>query len=421
MQTTCRGTNGEAWSGGAVTRPEPPRTARVPGYELKGGVQLNQSQPNADSKATIRIALFGESGSGKTTFLSKYFGIVGSGTFGRQFGYDISCVDKEKGAELLHKYFDMTDNNTFPPSTHDIGRYYPFMFNIYKQPKPILHFEVSDYPGEWWNKSPLPPEANEFLASLLASDVGFLFIDGSKYLKHGKGYLCALFGSFYNAIVHMPPSLNLPKQWVLIISKCDLLEEAFSAKEMSQIVLSDPIVSDSLQRLSQVVGCPALGEDVLLLSSVKSFDGVTIQSVDDLGFQYFAPLSLFKALEKKNSPLLKALINVILNNWDNIRSLLIDIIERIPREARRNSWLARLLINLRIFVRRPRTPVRGPLYAWLAAILIEFGPAIISWLLERLRASNVRLEGLLRIVSDFETALRDESRLFYRTIRGTNE
>ncbi|MGO3722335.1 TRAFAC clade GTPase domain-containing protein [Microbacterium gubbeenense] len=191
-----------------------------------------------------QIAVFGESGSGKTVLLSSFYGATQEAAFRGRHVFDVVADDIGQGTRLHRNYLGMRDSAMPPAQTHFSATSYSFSLKLRQHRKDqsvdAMRLTWHDYPGEWFEQSVSGPEEArrrvETFRALLGSDVAFLLVDGQKLLDH-KGeeerYLKSLLGNFRNGILSMRDGLlrdkgqliQFPRIWIMALSKSDLLPD----------------------------------------------------------------------------------------------------------------------------------------------------------------------------------------------------
>lgn len=251
----------------------------------------------------IRIALFGQRHSGKSTLLASYYGHQQTNAFNQKHGYTLRA-DAGVGNTLLSRFYAMQDG-AFPDST-TIFSEYKFDLLVNDVPKPSLRITWYDYPGEWWTETPKNDEEarvrKDALSKLLGSHVGILLVDGEKYRQDPKGYVCSMLSQFRQEILRLrddcaaagKPMTEFPEFWILAISKADLLPESVKAKDVAKDVLANSLIP--LQDIAQAMDSQAFGNQFLLLSSAKGDGGRVVDPQKYVGLQLVAPLALAPAL-----------------------------------------------------------------------------------------------------------------------------
>lgn len=305
------------------------------------------------SKEEIRLALFGESGSGKSTFISSFYGNLESHAYLEKYGYKILCADKKKKAELESKFYNMRDHFQFPKGTDRVSCY-EFDFATLKNANTNFKIRWNDYPGGWWSQSyqGISDDAirQEALKDLLFSHVGVMLLDGAKLTKDGPDYIKKTFNTFYSGFKSITSELSkkkisenggLPAIWIISVSKSDLLDPEISAKSIRETIVKYAL--DDLNQLQDLVG-DHFGENIILCSAAKA-EGQKIISVYEWeGLQLFAPVALIATLSNLAGN--KNFIDIFLPTLKSILSVASNIIDADKILKKRADSLA---ILIRIF------------------------------------------------------------------------
>ncbi len=241
------------------------------------------------------IAVFGESGSGKTVLASSFYGPSQEKSFSNGL-WDLVADDAGQGNRLYQNYVGMRDYATAPALTRFAGTTYYFSVKLKgagdakakKQPFDILRLAWHDYPGEWFEEEPSSEaEAHRRVAtfrSLLRSDVALLLVDGQKLLDY-KGeeerYLKSLLTNIRQGLLRLKedllagdgPLTDFPRIWIIALSKADLFPE-WDVYAFRDLVIWNATEHIDLLRgtLKEFVVAPealSMGEDFMLLSSAK--------------------------------------------------------------------------------------------------------------------------------------------------------
>lgn len=276
-------------------------------------------------KLEQHIAIFGESGSGKTVLLSSFFGSMRKPGVAADRGFDLVADSPAQGTQLLQKYYEMRDNAVLPMANRHKADTYKFSLKL-KAPQgggqardsrfEAVRLVWHDYPGEWFEQEVSgATEAQrrvELFRSLLVSDVALLLVDGQMLLDHAgreERYLGKLFGSLSNCLHAMKDDLlvdgqqlvQFPRIWVLGLSKADLVPE-MTATAFSDLVTrtAGHHVNDLREAIeSLVAGDDALSiaEDFMLLSSAK-FEPGQIDVDKRVGVDLILPLAAILPFER---------------------------------------------------------------------------------------------------------------------------
>lgn len=254
----------------------------------------------------IRIALFGKSSSGKTTLLASYFGNQQRYSFEKEHGYHLAVEDTAKGNRLLSKYYKM-EKGEFPPGTETFEEYH-FNFKVHGLTDPSFKIVWYDYPGGWWEENPKDEEEKfvrrEAFKNLLQSHVGILLVDGEQYNNSGTSYVNCLLDQFKNEIRNIKdflasagsPMTDFPKQWIIALSKADILPESVTAENICKRIVSDGV--DQLTGLANEIDLKDFGGQYMLISSVKGNNKKVTNAHQYIGIQLIAPVALLSTLDE---------------------------------------------------------------------------------------------------------------------------
>ncbi len=264
-----------------------------------------------------QIAVFGESGSGKTVLISCFYGAMQQREFTKQSLFNVTADNIGEGNRLYKNYLGMKDSARRPATNRFSSTPYVFsvkLKNTGGEAKSRIPFEAlrlvwHDYPGQWWEQDLSGPEEAQrrvdMFKSLLGSDVAFLLVDGQKLMDNAgeeERYLKSLLGNFKTGLLGLKdrvledgkPLVKFPRIWILALSKADLLPEldVYGFRDLIIGKANDDL--DALREaLEEFVDSPsalAVGEDFLLLSSAK-FEPNKIQVTERIGINLVLPLA----------------------------------------------------------------------------------------------------------------------------------
>lgn len=270
------------------------------------------------------IAVFGESGSGKTVLVSSFYGAAQEPQYSRDKPWRVIANDAGQGGRLHSNYLGMRDQGRAPQGDKFLQTSYSFSMRFKgagsgptkKRPIDELRLVWHDYPGEWFeSEASTPSEAQnqvDTFRSLLVSDVALLLVDAQRLLDHAgeeERYLKYLFANFKNGLLAKKdailekgkPLVKFPRIWVLALSKADLLPamDVYAFRDL--LVLK---ASGEMHELREVLSefvvesdAFSLGEDFVLLSSAK-FEPDHIDVVERVGVDLVLPMATMLPLER---------------------------------------------------------------------------------------------------------------------------
>lgn len=272
------------------------------------------------------IAVFGESGSGKTVLVSSFFGPSTEPATSNDL-WDLIADNPGQGARLTQNYLGMKNSSKTPSATKFMATTYSFTVRLKgaqsRQPYQGLRLGWHDYPGEWFHEEPSSEEEGkrriETFRSLLGSDVAFLLVDGQKLLDN-KGeeerYLKALVRNFRQGMLHLQddilqdkgPLTRFPRIWIVALSKADLFPE-WNVHDFHDLVMekAGEDLAMFLETLKPMVSAPealSVGEDFMLLSSAKfelssaGPEPVDIDVRKQVGLDLILPVAFMLPLER---------------------------------------------------------------------------------------------------------------------------
>lgn len=277
------------------------------------------------------IAVFGESGSGKTVLVSSFFGPTQEGSYSNDL-WDLVADDTGQQNQLYRNYVGLRDHAEVPAPTRFVSSTYSFSVKLReksdattsKRPFDTLRLAWHDYPGEWFEESPSSDEESQrrvdTFRSLLRSDVAFLLVDGQKLLDNQgeeERYLKSLFTNFRQTLLRMNDDLldgdarlvEFPRIWIIALSKADLFPEwdAYTFRDLLMWKAADYIerLRETIQDMVETPEALSVGEDFMLLSSAKfalSADEVDTPKIDvteRVGLDLILPIASLLPLERR--------------------------------------------------------------------------------------------------------------------------
>src|SRR6476620_1456846 len=169
------------------------------------------------------IAVFGESGSGKTVMLSSFYGSEQEPLNIKKGAFNVVAENASQGTHLHQNYLGMKNSATVPEATRCASTTYRFILkfkgeteakHLKAKPFDALRLVWHDYPGEWFEQDVSGPEEArrrvETFRGLLGSHVALLLVDGQKLLDYAgeeERYLKSLLGSFRTGLLRLEDQL----------------------------------------------------------------------------------------------------------------------------------------------------------------------------------------------------------------------
>lgn len=277
------------------------------------------------------IAVFGESGSGKTVLLSSFFGPTQEGSYANEL-WDVIADDTGQGNHLYQNFLGMRDSSTTPLANRFSATTYYFTVKLKgehtdsakKRPFDALRLAWHDYPGEWFEQSPSSAEEAtrriDTFRSLLKSDVALILVDGQK-LKDFEGqeeqYLKSLLTNFRQGLLRLKDDLvtedgrlvEFPRIWLLALSKADLFPQ-WDVDTFRDLIIrkTAPDVEKLRETLAEFIESPealSMGDDFMLLSSAKfepsplDSDTPHIDVTQRVGLDLVLPVASMLPLERR--------------------------------------------------------------------------------------------------------------------------
>lgn len=327
-------------------------------------------------KIQQHIAIFGESGSGKTVLLSSFYGAMMQPQFLENNEFRLVADNTAQGNMLYQKYLGMKNSAELPRATHFQNTSYSFTVFLkddktatktkralaLSNPQLIWH----DYPGEWFEQDTNPgieaQRRQQTFKNLLESDVALLLIDGEKikdYAGQEERYLKSLFGNLRNNLLQLKEELDVarkpltifPRIWIMALSKSDLLPEmdVYDFRDLLIYKAGDEI-SELGKVLSEFISdkkALSIGEDFLLLSSAN-FSANRIDLNQRVGVDLLLPLAVIGPFERyyrwyKAGVIGKDTANKVLKNLPYLAMLLLGTKVPFLRKLRIPAKIMRLL------------------------------------------------------------------------------
>lgn len=277
------------------------------------------------------IAVFGESGSGKTVLLSSFFGPTQEGPHANGL-WDLIADDTSQGNRLYKIYLGMRDRAAVPMTTRFKSESFRFTVKPRKSsdsaatrpPFDALRLVWHDYPGEWFEESPSTEEEAarrlEGFHTLLSSDVALLLVDGQKVVDHRdeeERYLKSLLTNYRQGLLRLKddllagrgPLTEFPRIWLFALTKADLLPDWDAYKFRDLMVRGAAEHIEALRgTIAELVDTPealSVGEDYMVLSSAKfelsagAVEPAAIDVTERVGLDLILPIASILPLERR--------------------------------------------------------------------------------------------------------------------------
>lgn len=271
------------------------------------------------------IAVFGESGSGKTVMISSFYGATQESQYLQKSLFHVVPDDIGQGNRLHKNYLGMKNSARPPVITRFAATSYSFKIKLKEGPddkqkksNPVdaLRLVWHDYPGEWFQAHVSgAKEAQrkvDTFRSLMGSDVALLLVDGQQLLDNSgeeEKYLKSLLTNFRNGLLLLKddlledgkPLVVFPRIWIMALSKSDLLPNLDVFKFRDLLIEK---ACDDIDELRKVLGglvedndALSVGEDFVLFSSAK-FDADKIEVTKRVGLELILPLAAMLPIER---------------------------------------------------------------------------------------------------------------------------
>lgn len=276
-------------------------------------------------KLEQQIAVFGESGSGKTVLLSSFYGATQEPQFLNAHPYNVVAEDIGQGSRLHRNFLGMREEASPPAANRFASTSYAFSMRFRgdgdvkasrRRGLDGLRLIWHDYPGEWFSQEPSSAEEGQrrvdTFRTLLSSDVAMLLVDAQLLSEHAgeeERYLRSLFANFRNGLLSLrndiladnEPLVTFPRIWVIALSKCDLLPDV-DVFQFRDLLISK--ACDDIHALREVIagmvdtdGALSVGEDFVVLSSAKFTPG-HIEVNERVGVDLIFPISALLPLQR---------------------------------------------------------------------------------------------------------------------------
>lgn len=271
------------------------------------------------------IAVFGESGSGKTVMVSSFYGAAQEAPNINRSGFHVVAENPTHGTQLSQNYLGMKNSAKRPEATSFSGTSYSFKVQLKDKPDAkamkaspfnALRLVWHDYPGEWFEQDVSgPTEAQrrvDTFRALLGSDVALLLVDGQRLLENSgeeERYLKSLLTDYRNGLLLLKddlledgkPLVKFPRIWIMALSKADLLP-TLNVLDFRDLLIekagADIVeLRDVLAGLVESSDALSVGEDFVLLSSAK-FGADKIEVTKRIGLDLILPLAALLPFER---------------------------------------------------------------------------------------------------------------------------
>lgn len=264
-----------------------------------------------------QIAVFGESGSGKTVLLSSFYGAAQEPAFLQDSLYRITADDTAQRNRLHQNYLGMRNSDTAPEPTRFAATRYVFSITRRqasggKGKKPAaeeLRLVWHDYPGEWFEEDPSTEEElarrSDTFAALVGSDVAVLLVDAQRLVDNAgeeERYLKALLTNYSAHVAKVRGQLlpdgsrlvRFPRVWLFGLSKADLLPEmtvtGFRDLLLEKVGQEMTLLHEELSAFVEEPDAFSVGEDFVLLSSAR-FEPGKIDIDQQVGVKLMLPIA----------------------------------------------------------------------------------------------------------------------------------
>lgn len=271
------------------------------------------------------IAVFGESGSGKTVLLSSFYGAAQEPDNIKSSRFNVVAENPTQGTQLSQNYLGMKKSAKLPAQTRLSAKSYSFLIKLKADPaaaaaKATTHDALRlvwhDYPGEWFEQDVSGPEEAQrrvdTFRALLGSDVALLLVDGQRLLENAgeeERYLKSLLTNYRSQLLLLrdellvdgKPLVRFPRIWIMALSKADLLPSlnVTAFKELLQEKVGGEIneLTETIAGMVEGNAALSVGEDFVCLSSAKFTTG-KIEVTKRVGLDLILPLAAVLPFER---------------------------------------------------------------------------------------------------------------------------
>lgn len=264
-----------------------------------------------------QIAVFGESGSGKTVLLSSFYGAAQEPAVVQNSLYKVTADDAAQRNRLHQNYLGMKNSAVAPATTAFAATRYAF--SIRRRPgaggkgkKPVaeeLRLVWHDYPGEWFEGDPSTAEElvrrTDTFKALVGSDVAVLLVDAQRLVDNAgqeERYLKALLTNYIAHVSKVRGDLlpdgkrlvRFPRVWLFGLSKADLLPDmdvtGFRDLLVEKVGQEMTLLHEELAAFVEEPEAFSLSEDFVLLSSAR-FEPGKIDVGQQVGVRLMLPIA----------------------------------------------------------------------------------------------------------------------------------
>jgi len=271
------------------------------------------------------IAVFGETGSGKTVLLSSFYGAAQEPQNIATSGFNVLAESSTQGTRLRQNFLGMKNSAVVPRQTILATDTYSFLIKQKHKPnaQPVksgsddsIRLVWHDYPGEWFEQDPSGDEEAsrrvETFRSLLSSDVALLLVDGQRLFDNAgaeERYLKSFLTDIRTSLLLLRDDLltdgkrlvQFPRIWILALSKADL-HPNLTVEDFADLLVEKAggdinELRDAIAGFVESSDALSVGEDFVLLSSAK-FGSEVIETGERVGLDLVLPLAAVFPFER---------------------------------------------------------------------------------------------------------------------------